>query len=386
MRILHTSDWHLGHKNYGCDRDELFQQVEYICQLTTQHQVDVLLVAGDIFVRRSPELTKQLAKKLAPYVQQGLHVVLVPGNHDNREHFKMMHSLLALEKESDRVHIIQTREIITIKGVQFAIIPYPSRELLEPHHPDATGKTERNVVLSTAYANLVRGVADSLDPNLPAVFVAHVNVAGVTTPSEKELGYDEDIRLGRADLPLASNLAYIALGHIHQQQQIEHPIPCWYSGNIECLDMGERKDTKGVLLVDIPQHGVAKVTPLPLNTTLFYDIKTTATDLDSLHSLYPDLENAFVKIRLELQPEDDPVFLQRQVRELAERLKFKLIEVNCFGQGISRSITDLPNSPQNYQATVLGYLKNNYSEQPELLTELQTRTIELINEVNNAVK
>lgn len=118
--------------------------------------------------------------------------------------------------ESDLVHIIQTREIITIKGVQFAIIPYPSRELLEPYRPDATGKTERNIVLSNAYANLVRGVADSLDPDLPAVFVAHVNVAGVTTPSEKELGYDQDIRLGKADLPIASNLAYIALGHIHQ--------------------------------------------------------------------------------------------------------------------------------------------------------------------------
>ena len=166
MRILHTSDWHLGHKNYKCDRtDELFQQVEYICQLTTQHQVDVLLVAGDIFALleseayKQPQLTKRLAEKLAPYVQQGLHVILVPGNHDNREHFKMMHSLLALEqKESDRVHIIQTREIITIKGVQFAIIPYPIPELLEPDRPDATGKTERNVVLSTAYANLVRGV------------------------------------------------------------------------------------------------------------------------------------------------------------------------------------------------------------------------------------
>ena len=198
--------------------------------------------------------------------------------------------------------------------------------------------------------------------------------------------------MGRADLPIASNLAYIALGHIHQQQQIEHPIPCWYSGNIECLDMGERNDTKGVLLVDIPQHGVATVTnwkrdaSLKLKTTLFYDITITAADLDNLSNLYPDLEKAFVKIRLELQPEDDSVFLQRQVRELAKKLKFKLIDIDCFGQRISRNTTGLPNSPQDYQATVLGYLKNEYSKQPELLTELQKRTLELINEVNNAVK
>ena len=266
MRILHTSDWHLGSRLYGqYDRtEELFNQVESICQLTTTHKVDVLLVAGDIFVRSSPELTKRLAKVLSPYVQNGLHVILVPGNHDNhpnREHFHMMQALLTLEQgKSARVQIIQTRSIITIKGVQFAIIPYPNRELLEPYRSDATGKTERNVVLSSAYANLVRSVIDALDPSIPAVFVAHINVAGVTTPSERELGYDEDIRLGKVDLPLTSNLAYIALGHIHQQQSIKHPIPCWYSGNIERLDMGERNDLKGVLLVDIPENGVATVT------------------------------------------------------------------------------------------------------------------------------
>ncbi|MFW6295633.1 MAG: metallophosphoesterase family protein [Halothece sp.] len=386
MRILHTSDWHLGHKNDSHDRTEnLFQQVEYICQLTTQHQVDVLLVAGDIFARRSPELTKRLAKVIAPYVQQGLHVILVPGNHDDREYFRMMHSLLTLEQgHSDRVHIIQTRDFVTINGVQFAILPYPSRELLEPHRPDATGKTERNVVLSSAYANLVRAVVEHLDPSLPAVFVAHINVAGVTTPSNKELGYDEDIRLGRADLPIAQNLAYIALGHIHQQQQIEHSIPCWYSGNIETLDMGERNDQKGVLLVDIPDNGEATVTPLPLNVTPFYDITIPAVDLENLPDLYPNLEGAFVKIRLELQPDNDSVFLQRQARQLARKFNFLLVDVVFMGQGTSRTTTNLPDSPQDYHATVLGYLQTKYSEQPELLTELEQRAIELMREVNDA--
>lgn len=324
MRILHTSDWHLGNKLYKVhDRtDELFSQVERICQLTEEHKADVLLVAGDVFALhrseliKQPALTKRLANVLAPYVRRGLHVILVPGNHDNREHFRMMQALLTLEQgQSDRVHVVQTRDIFTINGVQFAIIPYPSRELLEPHRSDATGSTERNVVLSSAYANFVRSVVDALDPSLPAVFVAHINVAGVTTPSEKELGYDEDIRLGRADLPLASNLAYIALGHIHQQQQIPHPIPCWYSGNIERLDMGERNDKKGVLLVDIPSSGVATVKTWEQDSTL---------ELDAT--------------------------------------PFK-----------------------DYAATVLGYLRSSFVDDPELLSELEKRTNELLCEVNDAI-
>jgi len=388
MRILHTSDWHLGNRLNVHDRtDELFNQIERICQLTEKHQVDVLLVAGDIFVRRAPELTKRLAKVLSPYVQKGLHVILMPGNHDDREHFRMMHALLSLEQgDSDRVRVVQTREIFTIKGVQFAVIPYPTRELLEPHRLDATGKTERNAVLSTAYANLVRSVVDALDSSLPAVFVAHVNVAGVTTPSEKELSYDEDIRLGRADLPDASNLAYIALGHIHQQQKLEHPIPCWYSGNIERLDMGEHKDDKGVLLVDVPPEGVATVTTweqdatLKLDATPFYNITIPAADLETLPSLYPDSDRAFFKIRLELQPGDERIFLQRRARELCPRC----LDVTFSGEGLSRTVGDMPERPEDYAATVLGYLRQVYADDPDL-AELEKRTNELMREVNNAI-
>ncbi|BAZ03348.1 putative exonuclease (plasmid) [Tolypothrix tenuis PCC 7101] len=389
MRILHTSDWHLGHKvNRTYDySNELFTQIERICQLTEEHQVDVLLVAGDIFVRRAPEVTKHLAKILSPYVQRGLHIILLPGNHDDREHFRMMNALLSLEQGgSDRVHIVETREIFTIKDVQFAVIPYPNRDLLEPHRADATGKTERNVVLSTAYANLVRSVVDALDPSLPAVFVAHVNVAGVTTPSEKELSYDQDIRLGTADLPLASNLAYIALGHIHQQQQIEHPIPCWYSGNIERLDMGERKDDKSVLLVDVPPEGVATVTTweqeatLKLDATPFHDITIPAAELETLPSLYPDSDRAFFKIRLELQPGDDPVFLQRRVRESCPRC----LDVTFSGQGLSRTAGNIPDRPEDFATTVLEYLRQVYADDPDL-AELEKRTNELMREVNDVI-
>jgi exonuclease SbcD len=288
--------------------------------------------------------------------------------------------------QSDRVHIVQTRDIFSINGVQFAIIPYPSRELLEPHRPDATGATERNVVLSSAYANLVRSVVDALDPSLPAVFVAHINVAGVTTPSEKELGYDEDIRLGRADLPLASNLAYIALGHIHQQQQLDHPIPCWYSGNIERLDMGEREDEKGVLLVDVPSSGVATVTTweqdatLKLKATPFHNITIPAADLETLPSLRPDLDHAFVKIHLKLEASDDSVVLQRRARELCPRC----LDVTWSGEGLSRTTADLPERPKDYAATVLGYLRQIYADDPDL-PELEKRTNELLHEVNDAI-
>lgn len=384
MRILHTSDWHLGSRLYGHDQtDELFSQVEQVLKFTKQYNVDVLLVTGDIFERRTtvlPELTQRLADILAPYVRQGLHVILVPGNHDNREHFRMMHTLLTLEQgQSERVHVVQTREIFSIDGVQFAVIPYPAPELLEPYRSESTGATQRHVALSNAYANLVRAVVNALDSSLPAVFVAHINVAGVTTPSEHELTYDEDIRLGTADLPLASNLAYIALGHIHQSQRISHPVPCYYSGSIDRLNLGEREDKKCVLLVDIPQTGHANVTQLPLEPTPFYDLRIPATDLNTLPNRYPELERAFVRIHLECQVGDDPVALQRRARELCPRC----LDVQLFGEGLSSRSAELSENPRDYTATVLEYLRRIYAEEPDL-PELEKRANELLSEVYNA--
>ncbi len=327
MRLLHTADWHLGSRLDVHDRtEEFFNQVEQVCEIAAQNRVDVLLVAGDIFERRSklPEVTKRLAEILSPHVRRRMHVILVPGNHDDREHFRMMHALLALEQgQSERVHIIQTRAMIAIDGVQFGIIPYPTPELLEPYRMEVTGATQRHIALSSAFANLVRAVVAAFDPALPAVFVSHINVSGVTTPNQRELTYDEDLRLGTQDLPDAPNLAYIALGHIHQYKELEHTIPCCYSGSIDRMNLGEMKDEKRVLLVDIPQRGHAQVTEVPLASTPFYDLHVTASELETLPSRYPDLERAFVHIQLECQAGDDPMSCN------AERVSFAHVVWMC---------------------------------------------------------
>ena len=190
MRILHTSDWHLGKTLKGFDReDEQFAQVEHVCQLTEEHGVDVLLVAGDIFdtrVRQLPTLTKRLADILKPRLEAGLHVVLLPGNHDDREHFHMMYALLNLDEQvQTRLHVVRTQMVFEINGVLFGMVPYPNRDVLETHYAEAAGGSQRNVSLSTRFADVVRYVRGQLERRAqPAVFATHVVVAGVTTPSE----------------------------------------------------------------------------------------------------------------------------------------------------------------------------------------------------------
>lgn len=384
MKILHTADWHLGSRLHGHDRtEELFTRVKEICDIAKENHVDILLVAGDVFERRGtalPELTKQLAHILAPYIRDGLHVILLPGNHDEREHFKMMDALLTLEKgQSERIHIVKTREIFTVKGVQFAAIPYPQLEVLQPYLSTHKGNTERNVSLSTSYVDIIRSVMASIDSELPTVFIAHINVAGVTTTSDYEMTYDEDIRLGRGDLPVASNLAYIALGHIHQCQQIEHVIPCYYSGSFERMNLGEKDDEKQVLLLDIPQRGPAKVTPIKLRLTPFYSITTTSSRLDKLEKEYPDIAESFAKIEVVNDDGSDPAAIYRLLNDVCPKhLDVKV--TNKANKEEGKPI--LTSHPKSYTETVKSYLRDYYKNDPDLPL-LEKLTTELLLEVEN---
>lgn len=389
MRILHTSDWHLGSALRGhYDRaTELFSQVENICNLAQEHKVDLLLVAGDVFVRRNMlESTKRLAEVLSPHIRQGLQVLMLPGNHDDKEHFYMMRALLSAEqRQQEQIHIIDKNEVVTINGVQFVVMPYPNiPEMLEPYKIEASGAKNRNSVLSKAYNNVVNLMLESLDPNLPAVFVAHLSVSGVISRSEKEVNYDEGILMDRSALPFAPNLSYIALGHIHQCQQIPHKIPCYYSGSMQRMDMGERDDEKFVLLVDIIKDKPANVTKLPLTVTPFYDIFLPAKDLETLPNLYPELEKAFFRLTVECGLEDEPIAIQRRVKELIDKFSLRCLDVICVGNKLSVDKRDTTTRPEDYASTVLSYLYQEFFEDVDLLA-LEERTKTLMQEVNNAL-
>ena len=389
MKILHTSDWHLGAALRGhYDRAaELFDQIEKICELAQENNVELLVVAGDVFVRRNMlESTKRLAQVLAPFIRDGLKVLMFPGNHDDKEHFYMMRALLSVEeRQREQVYIVDKAEVITINNVQFVIVPYPNiPELLEPYQIKASGAKDRNAVLSKAYDNLVNSLFNSLNPDLPAVFFAHLNVSGVISKSEKEVNYDEGILMNRNNLPFVDNLAYIGLGHIHQCQQIPHKIPCFYSGSMQRMDMGERDDEKFVLLVDIPNQGSANVTKLPLSVTPFYDIYLPSIELESLPTLYPDIKESFFRLTVECDIDDEPIAVQRRVKELVDQFSLRCLDVSCLSNKPDVVKQVNLKQPEDYANTVLTYLYQEHFEDADLLA-LEERAKLLMQEVNNAL-
>ena len=389
MRMLHTSDWHLGCDLHGHNRtDELFRQVERVCRIAKGNAVDVLLIAGDIFEqrKRTHEVTKRLARTLTPYVQDGLHVVMMPGNHDHREHFRMMNALLSVEGAKERVHVVtQNWDVFDVKGVQFAIVPYPDRDELSQYKRDETDNEQTsmakyNTLLSAKFADMVRYVATKkLDSTRPAVFATHISIEGIDYSSGAEATYDREMTLARNDLP--TNVSYIALGHIHKSQQIKHAVPCWYSGSFDRMDMGEREEKqKFVLLVEVDGIGPAQVEPIEIPATSFYEIEVLSSEFDSLPKRYSEDDRAcaFVRFLIERDSDDDRVSLHSRARNMFKRC----VGVSFKNDSALSAIAGAPSEPKNLSKTVMDYLEEKYKDDADL-PKLKECAEELIAEVLN---
>lgn len=386
MKLLHSADWHLGTRLGGHDLTPvLLQQVERLCALCDERKVEVLLVAGDVFEKKYnlADSTKKLAQMLRPRVQNGLHLVLVPGNHDDREHFRMMRELLSLthdEALARRVKIVEGNEIFSLCGVHFCALPYPSREMLLQNQADIQGDN-RSTWSSAAYADMVRAWSERLKNQAaaarePMVLVAHLTVAGVTSPSGHEINVNEDIRLGRDDLP--TDMAYIALGHIHQKQKIEAASPCYYAGSLDRLDMGEWKDDKFALLVDVPKLGPASVEAIPLPVTPFLKLRISASELDTLVETHPEVARAFAYFEVDPQAQDK-VALRRRISELCPRV----LDVEMVGDDALPRLVGAPEQPRDVGATALGYVREIFGLDPDL-PQLETETQKLLDELGGA--
>ena len=391
MKFVHTGDWHLGLRLGAHDLTEIqFAQVERVLQLCEQHEVCALVVAGDVFEKRTglAALTKRLTDLLKPHIERGLNVVLMAGNHDTPEHLQMMRALLGLEGEAiSRLRVVEQPENFEMCGVQWGAMPYPSRDVLARYareYQDAHGD-DRDASMSAGYAAQVAKIAANFDDSKPAVFIGHVTVAGVKTPSEMELSYTPGLRIGTADLP--RNASYIALGHIHQPQKIggECVVPCYYSGNLDRYNRGERHDPqRGVYLVEIGDNAAdnyaATATWLQLPATPFLDIEIKANDIEELPARYPDYQNAFVYVTLDCAGADDAVGARRRVYELCPRV------LDCVSINENSEVSERENfAPRDWKATAIDYIGERFIERTDL-SILQKKTLSILEEVENEIK
>ncbi|SMF95557.1 Exodeoxyribonuclease I subunit D [Methylomagnum ishizawai] len=285
MRLLHTSDWHLGQTFHDYDREEehkLF--LSWLLDQLETERADALLVAGDIFDNANPSAKSQeqlyrfvsTAKQRCP----GLDIVLIAGNHDSPARLEAPSPLLdafgvrvvgpARDPlggfDPERLVVPLTRADGTV-GAWCLAVPFLRQADL--------AASEDNDVLELAEDDYVRGVQRLYRRVLDAALVrrqmgqalvalghCHITGGAVSEDSERR------IVVGGADsLPrgiFAPELAYVALGHLHRAQAIAGDGRLRYCGSPLPLSFSEIDYPHQILRVDLDGEQVAAVEAIPV--------------------------------------------------------------------------------------------------------------------------
>jgi len=263
MRILHTSDWHIGRTFHGnSTMDALAQVLGALIAQVREHAVDVVIVAGDVFDSATPAgpAYTLLGDTLVALHEAGAHVIVTSGNHDSAARLGFQARLLR-----EGIHVLTEPlaigEPVTIDDadgpVHFFGIPYLEPAIVRRHWPDAALRTQAQTMAHAM--DLVRAGMD-VHPGR-AVAVAHCFAAGV----DATLGLEREVRQGGLDVvPLAvfDGPDYVALGHIHGRQQLSERVR--YAGAPLHYSFGEQHKARGSWLIELDASGLAEVSWLEL--------------------------------------------------------------------------------------------------------------------------
>lgn len=302
MRLLHTSDWHVGRKIRGRSRASEHRTVlDEIVEIARARAVDLTLVAGDLFDTSSPSPEDEaiVYRALLDLAEVG-PVLVVGGNHDNPGRLEAVQPLLDL----GRVTVVARPThpshggVMTIEhlALTVAFLPFVSQRSIVRAEEIMNLDPDQH---AQGYEERVRRIIGSLTEGMGAdtinVLTGHLTVYGAATGG----GERESHVFGYALPPQAfpGSLSYVGLGHLHRQQRVAAASPIWYSGSPLQMDFGEADDAKGVLVVEAEPGRPASVEQVQLvSGTRLVQLNGT---LAQVLARADEVEGAYVKVVLE---------------------------------------------------------------------------------------
>jgi exonuclease SbcD len=261
LKLLHTSDWHVGKTLRGQSRaDEHEAVLAEIVEIAQRESVDAALVAGDLFETSAPtpEATRLVLRTLLDLRAAGAEVVVISGNHDNPANFEALRPLAAEAGIIMRGRVSRPEEggivdLVTRSGelLRIALVPFTSQRSIVRGAELLAGDAASN---AGTYAERMRQVLDNLTTSFDTrtavnVVLAHCMVRGGRLGGgERDAQTLEDYYVDPSAFGTVAH--YVALGHLHLTQGLHAGSPVWYSGSPIQVDFGEEGDDKHVLVVE----------------------------------------------------------------------------------------------------------------------------------------
>lgn len=381
MKILHTSDWHLGHTLYNYDRtEEQSTMLEQMVSIVEERKPDVFLICGDVYHTSQPSAAVQtmlqnaLVKLLQAHPQ--MVVVMTAGNHDSGSRHEIfrtpwralgVHAIGQLDKEHLDEHIVEVPE----KGYVVAV-PYVNVRNI----PDGF------------FQQLLDRVEEKNTERLPVVMTAHTTVRGCDFT-----GHDHatEYTVGGIDAlelkEMGDGYDYLALGHIHHEQFVhsgKHNVR--YSGTPLPVSFDETFD-HSVSWVEIEKHGetpvvekIEIVNPHPL-VTLPTDGVATWEDAKELLGRFPDDIPAYIRLNV-VTDNYLPVEANAEAVMLTEKKKCRFCHINTKRRTSGQDDTNVL-TVQEFQSEEPIEIAKHYADHEGI--EFDEEMAAMFNEVMNLV-
>ena len=345
MKILHTSDWHLGQNFYNKSRKNEHERfLQWLLEQVTEHDIDAIIVAGDIFdTSTPPSYAREMYNKFVVDSSKiGCQLVLLGGNHDSVSVLKETQQLLKymgadVIPNTNEDHATQVVELKGRNGDVEALvcaIPFIRPRDVLTSQAGVTG-VERQKQLGDAIKQHYQSVYDAAvekratfenSEHMPIIATGHLMAMGVQQSDSVR-----DIYVGNLDGFAADGFPdadYIALGHIHRPQVVAKREYIRYCGSPIPLSFDELKSQKQVCVVEFVE-GERTISQLPVPTFQpLAEIKGDLSEIESQLNQYVGLDSEqSVWLSIEVQAQDYLSDLQERMRALTEGLNVEVLQL-----------------------------------------------------------
>ncbi|WP_109880278.1 exonuclease subunit SbcD [Proteus mirabilis] len=344
MRIIHTSDWHLGQYFFTKTRAQEHQQfLDWLLAQIREQQVDAVIVAGDIFDTGSPpSYARELYNRFVVAIRDTqCQLIILGGNHDSVATLNESKSLLAclnttvianVHTETPQAPIILYQKNHT-PGALLCAIPYLCPRDMINSKSGQSGADKQGALkeaIADYYQRQYQAALDlrkQLNVNIPIIATGHLTTIGASVSDSVREIYIGTLEAFNATL--FPPFDYIALGHIHRPQRVNKSGHIRYSGSPIPLSFDESAQQKSVCLIDFEQDKLAEMTLLPipefqLLRTLSGSLQEIATQLEKLATQYNEMDTT-IWLDIEVSTQDYLSDIQTRIQELTQSPLFEVI-------------------------------------------------------------
>ena len=350
MRLLHTSDWHLGQNFFGFSRHYEHQQfLDWLLLTLVEQQIDVLLIAGDVFdTANAPASAQQqlyqflcAAKLNTPHLQ----VVIIAGNHDSPTRLEVPMPFLSA---FDMVVIGQVTRQHQQIDVERMVIPLKNRQgevkawclaipFLRPSDVPKVDNAKDAYLegIAALYQQATDCALDKRETGQAIIAMGHCHMLGsqVSEDSERKLVMGGIESLSSAIF--APEISYVALGHLHLAQKVGGDDRVRYSGTPLPMSFSEEHYQHSIRVIELDQDVIKSATSvlIPRTVPLYRIPKSKAEPLDTVLTLLqqhdwptiPEQQQPYLLVRVQLEKPEPS--LRQQIEQALANKSVKLIKI-----------------------------------------------------------